>query len=164
MVGHQREHRGSWVYMAMSVWMYVSSALKMSIYTSENSHKGVLYCVVQNNQCLSIEINTIIIWCLFSVYYKTSSGEAQVPASFMNSSTSEDLQITHKQSKQQAFKINVIFVIAFPFLSFPTWQKLWDRLREGIRIIAKEAAFTSMLTWHSHNDGLVFWIHFQILN
>lgn len=90
MVGHQREHRGSCVYMAMSVCMYVSSALKMSIYISENSHKGVLYCVVQNNQCLSIEINTIVIWCLFSVslYSKRSSGEAQVPASFVNSSTS----------------------------------------------------------------------------
>lgn len=75
------------MYMAMNVCMYVSSGLKMSIYISENSHKGVLYCVVQNNQCLSNEINTIIIWYLFS-FSKRSSGEAQVPASFMNSSTS----------------------------------------------------------------------------
>lgn len=80
----------SCVYMAMTVCMYVSSALKMSIYISENSHQVVLDCVVQNNQCLSNEINTMIIWCLFllSLYSKRSSGEAQEPAGFMSSSTS----------------------------------------------------------------------------
>lgn len=75
MRGHQRQHRGTYVYPAVCMCAQVSFCLKMSIYIYEDAHKCVLSCVAQSNQYLSMRTDTIIIWYLFKFLFI----QAEVP-------------------------------------------------------------------------------------
>ena len=129
----ERAHR------IMCVCVYVSLSLKMSSYSYENSHKVVLDCIGQNNQCLSSEINIIIVQCLFSVSLcsNRSLWEAWYLLAFWTTQLNKIYRLEQIEStcKQQAFKTHFIFVLTLPFLSFHIWEKLWNNLREGIRIL-----------------------------
>lgn len=84
--GQQREHTESCVCMAVRDCVCMCPYPLKWAASYENSHKGVLYYVGQNNQCLSNEINIIVTQCSFSISlcWNRSLWDALVPASFLN--------------------------------------------------------------------------------